>query len=157
MEHYKQKWQQLNAREQSLIMVMSVVIGIFLFYSLVWQPLNDNLEKASKKLNRQQELLLFVKEKTKQYQQVKHTNKLTGGSLTGIVNRTAHSKQIKVTRMQPQGDDLQVWIDEIPFEQLLKWLEQLVVNEGVIIKAIDISKAETNGVVQVRRLQLGKS
>lgn len=156
MENYKQKWQQLNAREQSLIIIMSVVISIFLFYSLVWQPLNDNLAKAATKLDKRQQLLHWVQEKSQQYQQLKPRGKLTGGSLTGIVNRTAHRQQIKVTRMQPQGDDLQVWIDEAPFEQLLNWLEQLVVNEGVIIKAIDISKADTAGVVQVRRLQLGK-
>ncbi len=156
MENYKQKWQQLNPREQSLIIIMSVVIGIFFFYSLIWQPLNDNLTKAATKLDKRQQLLHWVQDKSQQYQQLKLRGKLTGGSLTGIVNRTAHRQQIKVTRMQPQGDDLQVWIDEAPFEQLLSWLEQLVVNEGVIIKAIDISKADTAGVVQVRRLQLGK-
>ncbi len=157
MENYKQKWQQLNAREQSLLIVMSVVIGIFLFYSLIWQPLNDNLAKAAKKLEKQQALLVWVQEKTQQYQQANPTIKHRGGSLTGIVNRTARSKNINVTRMQPQGDDLQVWIDEVPFEQLLKWLEQLAMNEGVLIKAIDITKADSNGVVQVRRLQLGRS
>ncbi len=157
MENYKQKWQQLNAREQSLLIVMSVVIGIFLFYSLIWQPLNDNLAKAAKKLEKQQALLVWVQEKTQQYQQANPTTKHRGGSLTGIVNRTARSKNINVTRMQPQGDDLQVWIDEVPFEQLLKWLEQLAMNEGVLIKAIDITKADSNGVVQVRRLQLGRS
>ena len=59
--------------------------------------------------------------------------------------------------MQPQGDDLQVWIDEISFNQLLTWLEQLASREGLRVKNIDLSLADQQGVVRVRRLQLGKS
>jgi general secretion pathway protein M len=157
VENYKQKWQQLNAREKSLILIMSVVIGIFIFYMLIWQPLNNNLIKAEKKQSRQQALLQLVQEKTKLYQQSKHLSNRNSGSLTGVINRTARQHKIKVTRMQPQGDNLQVWVDEVPFEQLLHWLAQLVNNEGITINAIDISKTDTNGVVQVRRLQLGRN
>ena len=59
--------------------------------------------------------------------------------------------------MQPQADDLQVWIDEISFNQLLTWLEQLASREGLRVKNIDLSLADEQGVVRVRRLQLGKS
>jgi len=156
VENYKQKWQQLNAREKSLILIMSVIIGIFIFYTLIWQPVNSRIIKAEKKRIRQQQLLHWVQEKTQQYQQTKHLGKRNSGSLTGIINRTARQHKINITRMQPQGDDLQVWLDEAPFEQLLHWLEQLTISEGIKIKAIDISKTDTQGVVQVRRLQLGK-
>lgn len=157
IETYKQKWQQLNNREQSLVAVMSVVVVVFLFYSLLWQPLNTNLIKSAKKLERRQALLTWVQTKTQQYQQVSKTGKRSGSSLTSIVNRTAKQKNLTVTRMQPQGDDLQIWVDEVPFEQLLAWLDQLVEQEGLVIKAIDIKSAADIGVVQVRRLQLGKS
>jgi len=157
IETYKQKWRQLNSREQSLIAVMSVVIVVFLFYSLVWQPLNTNLIKSAKKLERRQELLAWVQTKTQQYHQVSKTGKHVSGSLTSIVNRTSRQKSIVVTRMQPQGDDLQIWVDEVPFEKLLAWLDQLVEKEGLLIKALDINSAENVGVVKVRRLQLGKN
>ena len=59
--------------------------------------------------------------------------------------------------MQPQGDNIQVWIDEISFNQLLQWLEQLSSKEGLRVTNIDLSNAEQPGVVRVRRLQLGKN
>ena len=59
--------------------------------------------------------------------------------------------------MQPQGDTLQVWIDEISFDQLITWLNNLSENYGLKVTSIDLSKAEQQGVVQVRRLQLGKN
>ena len=154
----KDWWQQLNEREQILVSVMGSLIGIFLLYSLIWQPLNENLIKAQKKLVRQQALLIWVNENTQRFQQLnKNGTSSSKGSLSSTVNRTSRERQITVTRMQPQGDDLQVWIDEVAFKNLLKWLEDLSLNEGLQVKGIDLSQSDEEGVVRVRRLQLGKS
>jgi general secretion pathway protein M len=59
--------------------------------------------------------------------------------------------------MQPQGNELQVWIDEVAFKDLLKWLEQLSLSEGLQVQGIDLTRGEKSGVVRVRRLQLGKN
>ena len=150
-------WQQLHSREQHLVMAMAGVIGIFIFYSLVWQPLTQGVSQAEKKLQRQQILLEWVNENTTRYQQsAKNSGARNKGSLTSIVNRTAKRNQIIITRMQPQADDLQVWIDDVSFSQLLQWLEQLAANEGLNVKGIDLTRGEKSGTVRVRRLQLGK-
>lgn len=59
--------------------------------------------------------------------------------------------------MQPQGDDLLVWIDEVPFNSLLIWLEKISTQEGMRILAVDIAPADAEGTVKVRRLQVGNS
>lgn len=154
----KNWWQQLNIREQRLIAVMSLLIAIFILYSVIWQPLNDALVKNKAKLERSQDLLVWVQENTDRYTKAKRSGarKQSGGSLSSIVTRTSRTKKITITRMQPQGEDLQVWIDEISFEQLLNWLEQLATREGLQVKSIDLSKTDQQGAVRVRRLQLGK-
>jgi len=151
-------WQQLNIREQKLITILAAILSIFILYSALWQPLNDNLLKANNKLVRQQALLTWVTDKTKDYQQAKGTVNLSrpGDSLSGIVNESAKSFQLTITRMQPQGDDLQVWIDSISFTKLLFWLEHLANNKNLQIQGIDLTSAELKGEVQVRRLQLAK-
>lgn len=153
-----EKWQQLNEREQKLVLAMSVVIGIFLFYSLVWQPLNNNIAKTSDKIERQQQLLSWVESETSRYQQARQSGQLTnkGGSLSSVVNGSANQQGIVIDRMQPQGSDLQVWIEQVPFDQLMAWLDQLMNNNGVKVKAIDVTNTDTAGVVNVRRLQLGR-
>jgi general secretion pathway protein M len=151
-------WQQLNTREQRLVSVMSVLISIFVVYSFIWQPLTENIKKTTLKLERQQALLTWVAENTQRYQQAKRNARASSGaSLSSIVNRTSSVNNITITRMQPQGDDLQVWIDEISFNQLLTWLEQLAISNGLQVKNIDLSSADQQGMVRVRRLQLGKS
>jgi general secretion pathway protein M len=151
-------WQQLNLREKKLVSAMASLVLVFIFYSFVWQPLNNNIAKTEKKIARQQQLLSWVQENTTRYQQAKSSaGNQAKGSLSSIVNRTASSKNISITRMQPQGDNIQVWIDEISFNQLLQWLEQLSTKEGLRVTNIDLSDADQSGIVRVRRLQLGKS
>jgi len=153
----KQRWQQLTAREQQLIIVMVTVVIVFLSYSVVWRPLQQNIAKTTQKIQQRQQLLTWVKTNTAAYRQAQQHAHLGGGSLTSIVNRTAKANQIIVTRMQPQGDTIQVWINEMPFEQLLTWLDQLSKQEYLQVLAIDITDAKQPGLVQVRRLQLGKA
>jgi len=154
----KQWWQELNVREQKSVAAMATVIVIFVFYSIIWQPLNENLAKSTKKLERQQALLTWVNNNTALYQQVNTGgNTKSTGSISSIVNRTASNYQINVTRMQPQGYELQVWIDEVAFKDLLKWLDRLSLSEGLQVKGIDLTRGEQSGVVRVRRLQLGKN
>ena len=151
-------WQQLNIREQRLVLVMSVLVSVFILYGLIWQPLNESIDKQKLTLERQQALLTWVEENTQRYQTAKRNGRASSGaSLSSIVNRTSRLNNIIITRMQPQGDDLQVWIDEISFNQLLTWLEQLASRDGLQVKNIDLSLADQQGVVRVRRLQLGKS
>jgi len=152
-------WQQLNIREQRLVSALSAVMFIFLFYSFVWQPLNESIEKSTKKLARQEALLTWVISETKRYSLAKGSSRNSSrkGSLSSIVNRTAGAKGIAITRMQPQGENLQVWIDTIAFDTLLAWLAGLSTEEGISVNAIDLSKEEESGQVRVKKLQLGKS
>jgi general secretion pathway protein M len=149
-------WQRLNNREQTLVVLMSAVVGIFILYSAIWQPLNDSLASANKKLIKQQTLLTWVTENTERYQKAQGNSRSSQGkaSLSGIVNNSAATYQLTITRMQPQGDDIQVWLDSVPFTQLLFWLEHLVGNENIKVKAIDLMGSDKAGEVTVRRLQL---
>ena len=151
-------WQGLNLREQRLVLVMGSAFSIFLLYSLVWQPLNDNLANKKKSLASRQALLTWVVDNTARYQSIQSTgsNKQSSSSLSSIINRTANQQQLTITRMQPQGEMLQVWLDSAPFTQLLFWLENLANNEGLQVQAIDLTKGDNPGEVRVRRLQLAK-
>jgi general secretion pathway protein M len=149
-------WQQLNGREQQLVTAMAIAILIFVFYSAIWQPLNEGLADAQSKLTKQQQLLSWVKENTALYQEAKKSvgKSSFSGSISSVANSSARKYKLTITRMQPQGNDLQVWIDSAPFTQLLFWLEHLANNEGLQVKAIDLSQGDAVGEVKVRRLHL---
>jgi len=155
----KERWLALNLREQRLVIAMASVIVFFILYSTIWSPLNSGIDSASQKVERYQKLQTLVQTETARYQSLAGSGSVSSskGSLSSVVNRTAGRNQIAIARMQPQGDNLQVWIDEVPFNKLLAWLEQLSTRENISVKAIDLINGEQPGVIKVRRLQLGRS
>jgi general secretion pathway protein M len=154
----KEWWQQLQLREQQLVIGMSVFVGLLLFYTVVWQPLSDGVNKAESKLAKQENLLVWVREGSAQYIQAVQSGVSTGsgGSLSGIVQNSASQNEIQVSRVQPQGENLQVWIEDVPFKVLLNWLHYLDEKEGLHVKNIDLIRGEKEGTVQVRRLMLSR-
>ena len=151
-------WQGLQLREQRLVIALTIAALIIALYSLIWQPLSDSVESKTKRLESRQALLTWVSDNTARYKQLQSATgqKPSTGSLSSIINRTANAQQLTITRMQPQGEELQVWLDSAPFTQLLFWLEHLANVEGLQVDAIDLAKGDTPGEVRVRRLQLSK-
>lgn len=155
----KERWLSLNSREKQLVIIMGSVVVFFILYSAIWKPLNNNISSATSKVERYQKLHHWVQTETVRYKSIagsasKDKNK---GSLSSVLNKTAGRNQISITRMQPQASDIQVWIEEVSFNQLLTWLEQLSGREGIRVKSIDLINTDQPGVVKVRRLQLGRS
>ena len=155
----KERWLALNIREQRLVIAMGSVVLFFILYTAIWKPLNNNIESATSKVSRYQDLQTLVQTETLRYKSISGAgSKVTSkGSLSSVVNKTAGKNKIAIERMQPQGEDLQVWIEEVSFNQLLTWLEQLSSRENINVKSIDLSNTQQPGVVKVRRLQLGRS
>lgn len=159
MNELKQKFQALTEREQILVLVSSVIVGFGLFYFALWQPLVNGIEREKKQVESQTETLTWVKGQSVKATQLRS---LTGGkgqfsgSLPQAVNLTSSRHNITISRMQPQNDELQVWVDEANFNNVLAWL-QAMEKMGVLIQQVDITESGTPGMIKVRRLQLGKS
>ncbi|MFC4698620.1 type II secretion system protein GspM [Glaciecola siphonariae] len=157
MQAVKQWFLQLSERERVLVLAASGVSLIVLFYYLLWAPLNNALDTQHAGLEADRKLLVWVQEQSSRAKLLQSTGQVTrfSGSLTQLVNQTTRSANISVSRLQPQDDELQVWIDEVPFNALMQWLADLE-QRGVVILQSDFSETNKDGLVQVRRLQLGK-
>jgi general secretion pathway protein M len=153
-----QTFHRLSEREQRLVMISAVVVIVGIFYWLIWAPLSQSVETDRKAVAAQQELLAWVQKNANRAAQLRGSagkNAVFTGSLPQIVNQTAARLNIAISRMQPQGDELQVWVDQAPFNDVLSWLQALE-KVGVEIKDIDIAEADLPGMVKIRRLKLGK-
>ncbi|WP_158972731.1 type II secretion system protein GspM [Paraglaciecola sp. L3A3] len=159
MDKLKTLYKQLNARERLLVSVSAVLLIIALFYWLVWSPLNTSIERGKNNLTSQQSLLAWVKKNSARAIQLRNsagTSSQFSGSLPQAVNQAASRMKIQISRMQPQGDELQVWVDQAPFNDVLSWLQSLE-KLGINILDIDVAEADAPGLVKIRRLKLGKS
>lgn len=159
MNRIKQKFNQLTEREQRLVLISMIVVVVGIFYWLIWAPLNHSISTNSKAVAQQQTLLAWVQKSANRAVQLRAAQGITAnftGSLPQAVNQTAAQESIAISRMQPQGEELQVWVDQAPFNDVLSWLQGLE-KLGIKILDLDISEADVPGHIKIRRLKLGKS
>ncbi len=152
-----EKYKRLSEREQYLTIAFAVVVIVGAFYWLIWSPLNTSLARNSQQITVKQELLSYVVDSAVKLNTSNSANgnRKFSGSLTQAVNSSASRSGISITRMQPQGEELQVWIDNTNFNSLMSWLDGLE-KQGIKILIADIAESDSLGFVKVRRLQLGK-
>lgn len=159
MNEIKKRFEQLNDREKKLVMLFSILFICLMFYSLILAPLNTSIQKNSASIKQQTELLNWVKENRQKVAQLKASANNAGkfnGSLPQAINATARTAKIEIARMQPQGDELQIWVDSAAFSDVLGWLNTLE-NRGIRIIDVDLVETNESGKVKIRRLLIGKS
>lgn len=158
MNQLLEKFNALNDREKKLVVVAGVVIVIALFYFVIWSPLQQSIKTNKASVESQQKLLTWVESNANKAIQLKQSAGSSGGfngSLPQAVNQTAARFSIDITRMQPQKDDIQVWVDKAVFNDVLAWLQQLE-QMGINVAEADIAESDEVGMIKVRRLRLSK-
>ena len=158
MENVKVWWNGLILPEKQLVSVCGVFLIIGFLYWGVWTPISNAEIEAERGLQAQQSTLNFVKQTANKIAGLKESgNKASfSGSLSAVVNQSAGAFGLEITRMQPQGKKIQIWMDDVPFDALLGYLNELVQEKGLSLESIDLAESDTLGLVRVRRIQLSQ-
>ena len=152
MKAFTTWWLSLQPREQQLVKIAGFFIGLGLFYVAIWQPIHQAKIDSELKAKAAAEQLSWLQSRLPLLTQ--NSAVASSGSINDIVAQTAPQFKIKVSRMQPQNDQLQLSLEDVPFEQLLRWLTELLSKHGVQLLQLDIAVSEVPGTVRVRRLVL---
>jgi len=159
MNSITEKFKALSEREQKLVLVSGIVLLIAIFYFAIWSPLTSGVEQARTQKQSQLALLSWVEQNAAKAQQLRRSGVASApftGSMAQAVTQSAARFDIPVSRMQPVNDELQVWVEQAPFNAVLAWLNQLE-ERGIAILQVDISETDLPGQIKIRRLQLGVS
>ncbi|TMP25296.1 type II secretion system protein M [Pseudoalteromonas rubra] len=150
-------WQSLKEQEQKLLIVAGVVFCVFVLVMGIIRPLNNAVEKAEKEVDKQQALVSWVSKSVTQLKSQSSSRASAGNvNLTQLVNRTRGRYKIAISKMQPSDNSLRVNIDNVEFNQLIAWLDELTNQHGVKVANLDLGKEDAPGYVRVSRLVLEK-
>jgi general secretion pathway protein M len=131
----------------AFFMILVVVFGI-------WQPAYDYAVNAEKNRDRQRELLHWMNATESQARASagnQSSIKKSGRSLITLVSSTAQQAGIKPNKLQPEGtDEVSVWFDSVPFNNLVTWLETLQKKQGILVRQISLDRQEQAGIVNAR-------
>lgn len=150
-------WEGLATRERNLAILSAVVIVIGGLYWGLVQPLTDALNAEQQRLKSNQQTLVWMKSKGQDIVNAQAQSANNGGqvNLNQLIGNSARENGITISRIQPKGAELEVWIDDIEFNLLLNWLKQLQQRHGVVTLNTDLALGDAPGTVKVRRLHLG--
>jgi general secretion pathway protein M len=153
----KNWWETLNEREHKLVTWGGSVFAVGLFYWVIWSPLGNAVVEQQTALAKQQKLNSWAQDAIVQIKAAGGKSNVGGGSLSQIVNQTSRQFNVKIDRMNPKDQQLNLLIDEISFNTLLNWLAHLEQKQGIKINNVDVSETDVPGMVRVPRLIIEKS
>lgn len=149
-------FQSLTDSEQKLIKFASGFFVIFILFFVV-SSIQSGVSDSERKLKQQQDLNAWALQQIAIIKSSSGKKTQSSGSLTQVINSTSRKYSINIARLQPQKNDLvKVGLDDIGFNRLMQWLEELQSKHGVIVENIDFAVADEQGKVKVRRLDLGR-
>lgn len=153
-------WQALDKREQNLALIAIVGLIICIFYFAIVSPLQARDELARRDLKTEQALFAFISDKAGEIEilreQTGGSNQVSALPINQAVTTSIKSYGLEIDRLQPQQEELDVWLKPMAFNALLKWLDHLSNKYNVQVKFIDIDETDTQGMVAVKRLRLGR-
>ena len=156
----KERWQQLSSREQQLVILMTIVVTITLFYFLLWSPLQQGIDDGKTRYQAQTAALLKMQKQAAEAKSLQASGRTNtshikdSSTLLGLIERTAQQNKLKSTlqKVQPDGKDgARIWIDNAPFDQVIQWLNVLS-SQGITISEISFERQDEPGRVNSRIL-----
>ncbi|GEK09698.1 type II secretion system protein M [Pseudoalteromonas sp. McH1-7] len=149
-------WQGLKEQEQKLLIFAGAVFVVFVLVMGIFRPLNQAVNDAELKLQRNHELVNWVGQSVNKLKANSPTRVTSSGSISQVVNSTRSRFKINISKMQPNGDALRLTIDNVEFNQLIAWVDELTNRHGVRVENLDLTQGNTPGFVRVSRLVLEK-
>jgi general secretion pathway protein M len=157
----QQRWVQFAPREQRLLTSLAVVLAIAVLYFVVWQPSYQTRLNAEQRLQGQQQQLQWVKQNLARYQARADSSDTPAaegsGSLTQRLNQAADANDIRLARIQPQGEGVVISVDEANFDRVLAFVAQLEQQYQLQISTLDVARLDSPGQVRVRQLLVTES
>lgn len=157
IEQFKDWWEGTSEREQQLTLVSALVVFVAILYFALWQPFANNLAENEQKLQRAEQTLQWVETNAAKLVEagisgVKKPKRKK--NLSQLINSTAKRNLIKISRIQNQENKVDVWINEVEFNQFVSWMTTLQNKYDVKVISVDLNRQKIQGMIKVNRLSL---
>jgi len=108
----KQWFDGLDSRERIMLLSGVVVLAMFLFYMLVWQPAHSGYDRLKNNIFEQRATAIWMQESAAKVNQLKGANQtsvqgLGGRSLLAVTDSTARAGGLAASlkRIEPEGSN----------------------------------------------------
>lgn len=140
--------ERFNQREQVALLALALVVPLYLFYVLLWSPLQDSREQLQLQNQAEAEKLQRVDTMVAQYLQLQASGQSgkTRRNLTTLINTSTAALGLSVSRLQPNSrGDIQVRFENASFDDLMTWLHRMEYGESLSVGEVSVTPAGSAG------------
>ena len=148
----KSRWYDLQTREQQVLRLSAIFLGLPLFYLLIIDPVYSSRNDAEQRLQSTHEAFSVMQQQAFDLKASLSNPEISGsGSLLTQVESSAQKEGLRsaLKRLQPSGNNqIQVSLEGASYKQIMQWLSNLH-HQGVRAQRVDIqvdSKSDLLGV-----------
>jgi len=158
LEQLKRWHASLPPRDAWLVNLMAILILITLFYLSLWEPLHKGLADAQVKHETQQKLLQWMQRSAQEVQQLRrsgntHRIKQQNTPTMLVLEQSLSNGGLKPFLRKIESTDnnrARVKLDNVPFNQMLVWLNTIATHNGIIVSSAAIERGKNPGSVNAR-------
>jgi type II secretory pathway component PulM len=153
-----QRWQTLSLRERILVVSGAVIIIFSLFDTFVLSPLNGHIESLREKIQTQQALDDWMQQANSRILQLRRAG-FTADALSTpqeailtLVERKLNEDKLNIYLQnvkQPQNNQLILQFHQVPFDDLLHWLQMISRQYNINVQELTASKTLPLGSAEV--------
>ena len=170
--HYFQQWRERqlsrgehwlaqhlagrSPREKGMLLASVVFLFSVVYYVLIWQPLSERIEQQETILQQLVAMNTRLKNAAPDIIAARKSATTTPAQVSRVISDSASAHSVVIRRIADRGENIQVWIEPVVFNDLLKWLNALDEKYALRVTQIDVSAAEKPGMVNVQRLEFGR-
>lgn len=156
MMDMRSRWNSLQTREQRLLQVVAVLLGLIMLQSLIIEPFLSAKDELRLDLENRQHLLQVVNNAVQQKQQLGGVGggqrKLDSRAMMQVARETASRQQISdaLQTIQEQGrNGVMVKFNDVSFDAINTWLHELAQQHGIVVVAMEARDKGHTGLVDL--------
>ena len=153
LEQLRAWWSALAPREQRIVGAGGVALAVILLYLAVWEPLGKARHSRERELADARALAAQIETLGANRGAAPAALSGAGQSLLAVVDQSRRTSAITKppSRLQPEGDTtVRIWLEDVPFDALVRWLNELQTRYGVRVDNADIERQSGPGLVNAR-------
>ena len=148
MNELMEKFEELSERDRNIVLALIPVVIVLLIIFAVVMPVNAMVEEAEQNVSKNKQAVNLLN---------KHIGSGAGASsgkrpvnsLSSIVTQTSRQANFSLSRIQEKKkDEVQVWFDSIPFDDMLNWLARIENQYGITSSNVSVSQSSDAGIVR---------
>lgn len=149
-------WQQRNARERIMLCVLSALVILLLWYTVLWEPLRARETQLERNIAANEADLAWLQAAAVQYTSAEPGTVTTQGTkqsllaVTDLAAKSARLTQEMGNAMNVTTNTVRISFDDAPYDQLLKFIYQLQNRYGVSVTNLLLDKQKAEGLVDAR-------